>query len=428
VGEIRLGQLGEASAGGVVVALLRGEGESIRAGEALFEISSDKVDSEIVSDLSGVVHWRVEVGQEIEVGQVVCVIEEEGGEGSAVSGGVERVDAVATEVEEVSGSSSAPESEFGALLTKSTRGAGVLASPLVRKDLREAGVALEEVLGSGVGGRITRDDAQRAIHSLRMNSDGGDSFEDAQSDAAERAGETLLVRTPMRRAISLNMEKSASEIPQAYICREVGFDGVELGRELAKAAGERLTYLPFILHATALALREWPRLNAVWRGGEVYLQDSINMGIAIDLKHEGLVVPVLRGVSRMGVTGTGLALAELARRARNGQLGSEDMRGGTISVTNDGPFGTSFTVPLVNPGQVAIVATDGVRRKPVVRVDSTGKEGLGIGSIGMIGVSFDHRVVDGAYVSEFLASLAREIEETDWREILRHELGLGRIN
>jgi pyruvate dehydrogenase E2 component (dihydrolipoamide acetyltransferase) len=223
----------------------------------------------------------------------------------------------------------------------------------------------------------------------------------------------------IRRRTAEHMVRSKATSPHAYIAYEVDFENVERVRRIwnerfTSEEGFSLTYLPFIARATVEALREFPALNASVDGDALVVHQEINLGIAVDLQFEGLIVPVVHRAEEVTLRGVARRIRDLADRARSRQLTADDIAGGTFSITNDGPFGTYFTVPIINQPQVAILATDGIRRRPVVVTLPDGSETLAIHSIGVIGLSWDHRAVDGAYVSSFLRRVAQVLGTRDW--------------
>jgi len=223
----------------------------------------------------------------------------------------------------------------------------------------------------------------------------------------------------MRRRTAEHMVRSKSTSPHAFIAYEADFENVERVRRawrerFASEEGFSLTYLPFIARAAVEALREHPYLNSSVVDDSLVVHQQINLGVAVDLNHEGLIVPVVHRAEEITLRGIARRVRDLAERARNRQLSADDIAGGTFSITNDGPFGTYFTVPIINQPQAAILATDGVKRRPVVVQLPDGSESIAIHSMGMIGVSWDHRAVDGAYVSSFLRRMAEVLATRDW--------------
>jgi 2-oxoglutarate dehydrogenase E2 component (dihydrolipoamide succinyltransferase) len=223
----------------------------------------------------------------------------------------------------------------------------------------------------------------------------------------------------VRRRTAEHMVRSKSTSPHAFIAAETDFENVERvrrshGARFRAEEGFSLTYLPFVARAAVEALREYPNLNASVSEDALVVHAEINLGIAVDLDFEGLIVPVVHRAEEVTLRGIARRVRDLADRARTRQLSADDIVGGTFSITNDGPFGTYFTVPIINQPQVAILATDGVKRKPVVVVAADGSESIAIHSVGVLGMSWDHRAVDGAYVSAYLRRVGELLGTRDW--------------
>ena len=233
------------------------------------------------------------------------------------------------------------------------------------------------------------------------------------------AGDQVVPFSNMRRRTAEHMVRSKATSPHAFIANEVDFENVERvrkawGARFKAEEGFSLTYLPFIARATVEALRDFPLLNASVADDSLVVHAEVNLGIAVDLSHEGLIVPVIHRAEEVTLRGMARRIRDLAERARGRQLNADDIAGGTFSITNDGPFGTYFTVPIINQPQVAILATDGIARRPVVVTQPDGTESIAIHSTGILGVSWDHRAVDGAYVSSFLARVSELLDSRDW--------------
>jgi pyruvate dehydrogenase E2 component (dihydrolipoamide acetyltransferase) len=354
-----------------------------------------------------------------------------------------------------------------------------LLSPVVRRLLEDNGISPSDVTGTGLGGRITREDVltlldarhagqgteapgrvgppvappvSPAVPGPPSTGDGRASAPTASASpapggqvappapptgatppppgaitAASSAG-TALMRpsgdrvvpfSNMRRRTAEHMVRSRATSAHAFIAYEADFENVERVRKVwsprfVAEEGFSLTYLPFIARATVEALREFPNLNSSVVDDSLVVHQEINLGVAVDLHHEGLIVPVVHRAEEVTLRGIARRVRDLAERARARQLTADDIAGGTFSITNDGPFGTYFTVPIINQPQVAILATDGIRRRPVVVTLPDGSESIAIHSVGVIGVSWDHRAVDGAYVSSFLQRVADVLAGRDW--------------
>jgi 2-oxoglutarate dehydrogenase E2 component (dihydrolipoamide succinyltransferase) len=315
---------------------------------------------------------------------------------------------------------------------------------MVRRILSENDIDESEVTGTGAGGRITRDDALRAADARRSAGAAvqpppavptqAAPFQSAPAATPARiapqapavsmapfrtAGDQVVPFSNMRRRTAEHMVRSKATSPHAFIANEVDFEAVERvrtawGDRFKAEEGFALTYLPFVARAAVEALRDFPLLNASVVEDSLVVHAEVNLGIAVDLSHEGLIVPVIHRAEEVTLRGIARRIRDLAERARGRQLNADDIAGGTFSITNDGPFGTYFTVPIINQPQVAILATDGIARRPVVVTQPDGSESIAIHSTGILGVSWDHRAVDGAYVSLFLAKVAELLGTRDW--------------
>jgi 2-oxoglutarate dehydrogenase E2 component (dihydrolipoamide succinyltransferase) len=218
------------------------------------------------------------------------------------------------------------------------------------------------------------------------------------------------------------MVRSKATSAHTLMVKEIDFEAVErvrrvVGAEFKATEGFSLTYLPFIAVATLRALRDFPHLNASVGDNELLVHGDLNLGIAVDLDSDGLVVPVLKRADALGVRDMARAIRDLATRARGKGLTLDDLSQGTFTITNPGPFGTLLTGAVINQPQVAILSTDGVTRKPVVVTTPSGDESIAIHSVGLVALTFDHRAVDGAYSARFLARLAEELQG-DWSRAL----------
>jgi 2-oxoglutarate dehydrogenase E2 component (dihydrolipoamide succinyltransferase) len=228
--------------------------------------------------------------------------------------------------------------------------------------------------------------------------------------------------TRIRRLTAEHMVKSKATSPHVLQAVEVDFSGVERVRQALRESwraqhGYSLTYLPFIAHAVCRALGEFPNLNASVEGDAMLLHPHVNLAIAVDLGAEGLVAPVIRGAEALAVPQLAGAIHDVAGRARTNKLKPDDLAGGTYTLSNSGTFGTLITAPIINQPQVAILSTDGVRKKPVV-IERPDGDSIAIRPVGILAQSFDHRAVDGAYSAAFLDRVRKHLELTDWfREI-----------
>jgi 2-oxoglutarate dehydrogenase E2 component (dihydrolipoamide succinyltransferase) len=215
------------------------------------------------------------------------------------------------------------------------------------------------------------------------------------------------------------MVRSKATSAHTLVVSEADYENVERVRRAQGAAfkaeeGFSLTYLPFVARATVEALREWPQLNASVGEDALIVHHQVNLGIAVDLDHQGLIVPVVPRAEELTLRGIARRIRELADRARTKKLTADDISGGTFSITNAGPFGTFLTAPVINQPQIAILSTDGVKRRPTVVTGEDGTEAIAIHSMGLLCLSWDHRAVDGAYAAAFVGRVAELLATHDW--------------
>jgi pyruvate dehydrogenase E2 component (dihydrolipoamide acetyltransferase) len=312
---------------------------------------------------------------------------------------------------------------------------------VVRRLISENDLDPAAISGTGPGGRITRNDVLAVLDQPAAAAPAAP----AQAPAAPaapaaapaapaparapapapqpvaRAGErdTAIPHTNIRRRTAEHMTRSLATSAHVYASIEVDFEGVERVRAGHKdafraAEGFGLTYLPFISRAVVDAIREFPEVNASFGENELVVHNYVNLGIAVDLDFKGLMVPVIHDADGKRLRALAREISDLARRARGKQLGPDDIAGGTFTITNPGPFGTTMTMPIINQPQVAIVSTDGVKRRPVVVDLPDGSEGIAIHSVGNITLTWDHRAFDGAYAAAFLRAVKEIVETRDW--------------
>jgi pyruvate dehydrogenase E2 component (dihydrolipoamide acetyltransferase) len=452
-------QLGETVTEGTVTKWMKAVGDTVARDEPLFEVSTDKVDSEVPSPAAGVLtDIIVPEGDTVEVGVVLAKIGDDA-DGTAAPAPAAEAPAPPTQAPAepapestpapapptptptptpTAAAAPAPAPQPAAAAANTTE--PLVLSPVVRKLLSENGINATDVPGTGVGGRITREDVLKVVDAQHA-SGAAPAPAPAPAPAAtpapaptprpvpapvpsappvlRGAGDQVVPFSNMRRRTAEHMVRSKATSPHAFIAYETDFENVERVR---KAWGERfkaeegfsLTYLPFVARASVEAMRDFPLLNSSVLDDTLVVHPEVNLGIAVDLSHEGLIVPVIHRAEEVTLRGLARRIRDLADRARNRQLNADDIAGGTFSITNDGPFGTYFTVPIINQPQVAILATDGIARRPVVVTHDDGSESIAIHSTGILGVSWDHRAVDGAYVSSFLARVAELLAGRDW--------------
>lgn len=383
-------QLGETVSEGTIAAWHKKVGEPVDKGEMLLDVETDKVATEIEAPVSGLLHSiNVQEGETVDVGTLLAVIAVEGEVVEEQEGAPEPSAAKARTAYVASGQ---PE-----------KAAGNRLSPAVRRLLQEHRLNVADIKGSGRGGRVTREDVLKHI-------DG------AGNHAVEGAERVPFDR--IRKVTAAHMVRSKATSPHVLQAIDVEFGAVDKFRLARKEQwraekGYSLSYLPFVARALSLAIAEFPRVNASVDGEALLLHKEINLAIAIDLNHEGLVAPVVRNVADLKVSDLAIQFHELGLRAKAGTLNADDLQGGTYTLSNPGPYGTLFTAPIINQPQVAILSMDAIKKRPVV-VEAEAGDTIQIRPVGMLAHSFDHRAIDGAYSAAFLNQLKTVIEGSDW--------------
>ena len=391
--DVVMPQLGETVTEGTVTAWHKAAGDPVKADETLFEVSTDKVDTEVPAPADGVLsEILVEAGATVPVGTRLAVI---GGAGDSAA--VSEPRAAAPTGKPVAGRSipldSVPRKDSG----------GRPLSPAVRRLIAEHGLDVAAISGTGRDGRITRQDVESMI-------------------APEPAGSDLIPLSRMRKQIAEHMVRSKATSPHVLQAVEVDFHAVDRARDRHGEAwrdkeGFSLSYLPFIALAVCRAIPDFPHVNASIEGERLRVHRGVHLGIAVDLGPGGLMAPVVRDAHEMDLLALARAIRGAAAAARDGSIGPDDLAGGTYTISNSGTFGTLITAPIINQPQVAILSTDGVRKKPAV-VETPAGDAIAIRPVGVLAQSFDHRAIDGAYSAGFLARVREILEGTDWTSAL----------
>jgi len=404
--DVVMPQLGETIAEGTVTKWHRKVGDAIKADEALFDVETDKVSTEVPALVAGVVaEILVQEGATAKVGTRLAVIREAGGQ-------------AARSVATAAAPAAAPTPSTAA--TPAAGDARARLSPVVSRLLAEHGLDARAITGTGRDGRITREDVLAHVAQRGGTQPSAPARTAAPSAAA--GTETAPLNT-IRKRTAEHMAKSWTTVPHVLQAVEADFSGVDAARRAGGAQwkereGFALTYLPFIACAVAAALVKFPRLNASFAGDHLVLHRRVNLGIAVDLNFEGLMVPVLKDAAGMTLPRVARAVHDLASRARAGKLRPDDMTECTYTISNNGAFGTLLTAAIITPPQVAVLSTDAVRKRAVVIEGGQG-DTVAVRPVGMLGQSFDHRAVDGAYSAAFLNEVKTMLETRDWQRELQ---------
>jgi pyruvate dehydrogenase E2 component (dihydrolipoamide acetyltransferase) len=415
--DVIMPQLGETVAEGTVTRWYKKVGDAVKADETLFDVETDKVSTEIPAPASGVLEQiLVQEGITAKVGARIAVIQESG---AAVTTSAEpSVPAAAT------GRAAAFTAPRAASSGLARGGAGERLSPVVRKLCAEHALDPQQIAGTGRDGRITREDVLEYIATRGAPRPSAlPSAPRAPQQPATAAAQSTISLTNVRRRTAEHMAKSWTTVPHVLQAVEADFHRIvearrRMGEPWKQREGFALTYLPFIARAASIALAKFPHLNATFDGAQLKLHRRINLGIAVDLNFEGLVVPVVKDVPTKSLPQIAREINDLATRARSGRLKPDELTEATYTITNNGAFGTLFTAPIINAPQVAILSTDAVRKKPVV-IEAPEGDSIAIRPVGMLAQTFDHRAVDGAYAAAFLREIKSVIEARDWIQALQ---------
>jgi len=383
-------QMGESVAEGTILKWLVQEGERVAKDQSLVEISTDKIDTEVPSPVTGILQKILHSADEtVPVGTVIAEINELTGEVT---------EEVAEKVKTPVIQPARPAQVTVRIIEEEGEGEKRY-SPLVRKLAREYGVNLQVVKGTGAGGRITKQDLSGYIEGVqKLKIPSGPEVEE------------VIPLTPIRRIIAERMVQSIKAAPHVTTTFEVDMTVIAKYREMnkdtmQKSQGVHLTYLPFIIMATASALRENPVLNSSWSDSGIIIKKYINIGIAVSLE-DGLIVPVIRKADSMNLIELARESQLLAQKARDKRLKPEDVHDSTFTITNYGIAGSLFGTPIIMPPHAAILGIGAINKRPVIINDA-----IAIRQMAYLSLSFDHRIIDGAQADRFLSKIKNTLEE-----------------
>ncbi|HEY8656642.1 MAG TPA: dihydrolipoamide acetyltransferase family protein [Candidatus Limnocylindria bacterium] len=453
--ELKMPKLGESVTEGTIGKWLKQPGDAVEKYDLIVEVQTDKVNTEIPSPVAGTLkEVKVAEGDTVPIGALLATFETAE---AAVAAAPPSSEGASAQVPAAvpPGSSPAPSAQqSGASVPRAQipaapppapapegkgtpppapapekeettvaaplAGVDVRATPAVRKLASENKVDLSQISGTGLGGRVSKQDVEQYIASRGQSGAAAAAPASAKAPAPAAparepmVGDEAVPLTPMRKAIATAMVTSKTTIPHAAAIMEIDWTNVAKFRAKVKddfkaREGFELTYLPFAMKAVILALRNNPLVNATWTQTGVTKLKNIGLGVAISLDDEGLVVPVIKNAEDLSITGLAKAVRDLATRARSKKLTLADFEGGTFTVNNGGTLGTYLSYPIVNPGQAAIMTTEAIGKRVVVLED----DAIAIRTMGNVVLSFDHRIMDGATAARFLRDVKSWIQNVD---------------
>lgn len=440
--ELKLPKMGESVAEATITNWLKQVGEKIDADDAVLEVATDKVDSEVPSEVAGILVEQLFAKDEIvQVGQTIAIIETEVAPNAVVP---EREIIVPTEVaiiekaiEKAIGSSAVEQAHQSVIDANTTRTSSdkigtdsdKFFSPLVKNIAKEEGISLldlENIAGSGKDGRVTKEDILKFV-SNRKNEPRATSHEPVISmpiltikqptTSSLNGGDEIIEMDRMRKLIAGYMVASIQTSAHVQSFIEVDVTNIVKWRDKVKTVfekreGEKLTYTPIFMEAVAKALKDYPMMNISVDGDTIIKRKNINLGMAAALPNGNLIVPVIKNADQLNLVGMAKAVNDLGSRAKAGKLKPDDTQGGTYTVTNIGTFGSVFGTPIINQPQVGILALGAIRKVPAV-IETPDGDFIGIRQKMFLTHSYDHRVIDGALGGSFVKRVAEYLEAFD---------------
>ena len=441
--EITLPQLGETVTEGTITKWFKKVGDSVALDEPLFEVSTDKVDTEVPSPISGVLtEIRVAEGDTVPVGTVIAVVGDASAAASAPAAAPSTL--ASSNVSEAPPASAAPAPSPAPAAAPApapasaptptpapaatSDGSSTVLSPVVRKLIAENNLNAASITGTGPGGRITRDDVLAAISRGGASAAAPAAAVAPTASAPQRAAapkavagarDEVVALSKIRQATGAHMVASKAISPHVLSVVEVDYANVDVTRlrvkeEFKAQEGFSLTYLPFIARAVVDALADFPHMNSSLGDNELIVHRYVDLGIAVDLDYQGLLVPVVRDAEGKRLRALSREINDLATRTRSRHLSPDEISGGTFTISNNGSAGSVLTMPVINQPQVAILSTDAISKKPVVIEVPGFSESIAIHPVGNLAMAWDHRAFDGAYAAGFLSRVKLILETRDW--------------
>jgi pyruvate dehydrogenase E2 component (dihydrolipoamide acetyltransferase) len=427
--DIVMPQMGESIFEGTITKWLKKPGDKVQRDEPLFEISTDKVDAEIPAPATGILQdIKVVEGNTVQVNTVVGTI---AGDGEAAAPTSAPAKAAPAPPVKTKAATPSPATSAEQPITEPEEDDDhARSSPLVRKIAREHNVNLSQVSGTGMGGRITKQDIMAFLERpeatgasapavpARASTPATSSSVAPPRPAAPAIPGDLVPMTQMRKIIAQRMIESRRTSAHVHCMFEVDITRIVQLRNKTKSAfeqrhGARLTFMPFFVRAVIIALQQFPIVNASIEGDNIRYHRHVNVGIAVALDW-GLIVPVLKNADELNFLGLQRGISDLGERARSKKLKPDEVEGSTFTVTNPGQFGAVFGLPIINQPNSAILGVGGITKVPLVVTDNDGNDSIAIRSVVHLTLGYDHRLIDGAVADQFMAFVKKTLE--NWSE------------
>jgi len=425
--DVIMPQMGESIFEGTITKWLKKPGDKVQRDEPLFEISTDKVDAEIPAPASGVLQEiKVAEGNTVQVNTIVGTISADGESAAPAKASAPSAQAPAPSQKK---EAPKPEATVAPPPQVETHDEDVRSSPLVRKIARENNVDLSQVTGTGLGGRITKQDIMAFLEKAPATA------APAATSASAPGPSTLMSRpspvpipgaipgelapmSQMRKIIAQRMIESRRTSAHVHCMFEVDLTRIvnlrnQLKKSFEERNGARLTFMPFFVRAAIIALQQFPIVNASSESESIRYHRHVNAGIAVALDW-GLIVPVLKNADELNFLGLQRGITDLGERARSKKLMPQDVEGSTFTITNPGQFGAVFGLPIINQPNSAIMGVGGITKQPMVITDKEGNDSIAIRSVVHLTLGYDHRLIDGAVADQFMALVKKSLE--NWSE------------
>jgi 2-oxoglutarate dehydrogenase E2 component (dihydrolipoamide succinyltransferase) len=433
--ELKLPKMGESVAEATITSWLKEVGDTIELDEAVVEIATDKVDSEVPSEVEGkLIEIRFQKDEVVAVGETIALIETEGGDSNTENAAPKKVEETSKEVKEVEKTIEKAAEVVATPIAKNSD-SGKFYSPLVRNIAQKEGVSMDEletISGTGKDNRVTKDDillylknkgtgtqkeTSAKVETPKSTEKVAEKTVSKVSPVSVNGGDEIIEMSRMGKLIAKHMVDSVQTSAHVQSFIEIDVSNIVKWRGKVKDAflkreGEKLTFTPILMHAIAATIKKYPMINIALNGDSIIKKKNINLGMAAALPDGNLIVPVIKNADQLNLVGMTKAVNDLANRARNNALKPDEIQGGTYTVTNVGSFGSVMGTPIINQPQVAILALGAIRKVPAV-IETPEGDFIGIRQKMFVSHSYDHRVVNGALGGMFIKTLKDILEAWD---------------